>query len=383
MEDMHTQFVSYVRELYGSSDYIPLHEPKFGGNEKKYLSDVIDSTFVSSVGKYVDTFEKNIANYCGVKYAVAAVNGTAALHTALKIAGVKHSDEVITQPLTFVASGNTILYCGAVPVFIDVDKDTMGLSPKSLEDFLEKNCKVSNGNCLNVKTGRRVAACIPMHTFGFPARINEISEICNRFHVKLIEDAAESIGSYVGDKHTGSFGIMGVLSFNGNKTITCGGGGIILTNDDTLAKRAKHITTTAKRPHKWEYFHDELGYNYRMPNLNAALACAQLEQLDLFLKNKKQLADLYSVFFAKTSTSFIKEIKGTKANYWLNTILLKDKAERDIFLEYTNSNKVMTRPAWTLLNKLPAFKEAFVGNIENSLWLEERLVNIPSSVSFK
>ncbi len=380
---MHTQFVSYVRELYGSSDYIPLHEPKFGGNEKKYLSDVIDSTFVSSVGKYVDTFEKNIANYCGVKYAVAAVNGTAALHTALKIAGVKHSDEVITQPLTFVASGNTILYCGAVPVFIDVDKDTMGLSPKSLEDFLEKNCKVSNGNCLNVKTGRRVAACIPMHTFGFPARINEISEICNRFHVKLIEDAAESIGSYVGDKHTGSFGIMGVLSFNGNKTITCGGGGIILTNDDTLAKRAKHITTTAKRPHKWEYFHDELGYNYRMPNLNAALACAQLEQLDLFLKNKKQLADLYSVFFAKTSTSFIKEIKGTKANYWLNTILLKDKAERDIFLEYTNSNKVMTRPAWTLLNKLPAFKEAFVGNIENSLWLEERLVNIPSSVSFK
>jgi perosamine synthetase len=317
------QFINFVRNLYETHDFIPLHEPKFKGNEKKYLNECIDSTFVSSVGKFVDLFEKKISEYTGAKYAVATVNGTAALHIALLIAGVKPGDEVITQPLTFVATSNAISYCNAKPIFIDVDRDTMGLSPEKLEYFLENHAKwdSSTSQLLNTSTSRPIKACVPMHTFGHPCRIHEIKEICKKFNITLIEDAAESIGSLYSPceiyrenendfnkttisrgkgQHTGTFGKLGIYSFNGNKIITCGGGGIIVTNDEDLAKEAKHITTTAKLPHKWEYSHDIIGYNYRMPNLNAALACAQLEQLPGFIENKRKLADKYKDFFARS-----------------------------------------------------------------------------------
>ena len=377
---MFENVINFIQDTYKTKEFIPLHEPRFIGNEKKYLNECIDSTFVSSVGKFVDEFEAKIANYTGAKYAVATSNGTSALHIALMLANVESDDEVITQPLTFVATCNAISYCGAKPLFIDVDKDTMGLSPSALKEFLDKNTLIKNQQCINNKTGQVIKACVPMHTFGHPCRIDEIRAICDQYYINVIEDAAESLGSFYKDKHTGTFGQMGVMSFNGNKIITAGGGGCILTNSAELAKRAKHITTTAKKPHKWEYSHDMIGYNYRMPNLNAALMVAQLEQIDKFLLNKRELANTYESFFSGADIKFIKEPKDSKSNYWLNVLMLDNLEQRDLFLEVVNAAGVMTRPAWTLMSKLPMFKDCQKGNLSSSEWLEDRAVNIPSSV---
>ncbi|MDD5211961.1 MAG: LegC family aminotransferase [Sulfuricurvum sp.] len=372
--------VNFIQNLYTTKEFIPLHEPRFNGNEKAYLNECIDSTFVSSVGKFVDRFEVEFARTVGAKYAVATVNGTAALHISLILAGVEREDEVITQALTFIATANAISYIGAKPVFLDVDLDTMGLSPKAVRDFLEKNCVVTDGKCINRSTGRTIKACVPMHTFGHPCRIDELNKICDEWHIALVEDAAESLGSYYKENHTGTFGRVGAFSFNGNKIITSGGGGVIVTDDEALAKRAKHITTTAKVPHKWEYVHDAIGYNYRLPNLNAALLCAQLEQLEGFLENKRMLAAEYKQFFTAQNIRFVEESEHSRSNYWLNAILLDDVRMRDEFLEYTNSNRVMTRPIWALMNKLEMFKACQHDVLSNALFLEERVVNIPSSV---
>ena len=377
---MFSEFINFIRDIYSTKKNIPLHEPKFIGNEKKYLNQCIDTSFVSSVGKFVDKFEKKIAKYTGAKYAVATTNGTSALHISLILAGVEQDDEVITQPLNFVASCNAISYCKARPIFIDVDKDTMGLSPKALRSFLKNNTKIKNKKCINKKTNKVIRACIPMHSYGHPCRIDEINKILRKHYIFLIEDAAESLGSFYRNKHTGTFGKLGVISFNGNKIITAGGGGCILTNNKILAKKAKHITTTAKIPHKWDFNHDMTGYNYRMPNLNAALLIAQVENLNYFLRNKRELAKKYQTFFQDTDYIFFKEPKYCKSNYWLNSIILKNKIERDQFLNKTNSNGVMTRPIWKLMNKLPMFKNAQSNNLKNSKWLCERVVNIPSSV---
>ena len=375
----YTPVVDFIRSVYKTDSFIPLHEPRFLGNEKKYLNECIDSTFVSSVGKFVDEFEEKIASYTGAKYAVATSNGTSALHISLLLANVEQNDEVITQPLTFIATCNAISYCNASPVFIDVDKDTMGMSPVALEIFLKENAEVKNQQCVNKSTGKIIKACIPMHTFGHPCRIEEIQKICKEWHIVLVEDSAESLGSFYRGQHTGTFGELGVISFNGNKIITSGGGGCILTNNEDLAKKAKHITTTAKEPHKWEYTHDMVGYNYRMPNLNAALIVAQLEQLDGFLKSKRSLAKIYKKFFQNGDIHFVIDPENAKSNYWLNSIILKSKDQRDLFLDETNSQGIMTRPIWVLMNKLPMFEKAQCGDLTNSEWLEDRVVNIPSS----
>jgi perosamine synthetase len=377
---MFENVINFIQETYQTKDFIPLHEPRFVGNEKKYLNECIDSTFVSSIGKFVVEFEEKIANYTGAKYTIATSNGTSALHISLLLANVERNDEVITQPLTFVATCNAISYCGAQPIFIDVDKDTMGLSSSALKDFLENKTSVKNQQCINNKTGKVIRACVPMHTFGHPCRIDEIKDICDKYYIFLIEDAAESVGSFYKDKHTGNFGQVGVMSFNGNKIITAGGGGCIVTNDKILAKKAKHLTTTAKVPHKWDFNHDMVGYNYRMPNLNAALIVAQLEQLDKFLLSKRGLAKAYEDFFSNTDIKLIKEPKDSKSNYWLNSVLLKNKQQRDKFLDEANSSGVMTRPIWTLMSKLPMYKDSQCGDLTNSAWLEDRVVNIPSSV---
>ena len=372
--------IDFIQNTFSTKEFIPLHEPRFIGNEKKYLNDCIDSTFVSSVGKYVDTFEKEFALKVGSKYAVATVNGTAALHISLLLANVKSGDEVITQPLTFIATCNAISYIGAKPIFVDVDLDTMGLSPKSLREFLEVNCEIIDNRCINKTTGKTIKACVPMHTFGHLCKIEEIKEICDAWHVELVEDAAESLGSYYKNKHTGTFGKLGAFSFNGNKIITSGGGGVIVTDDEVLAKRAKHLTTTAKIPHSYEYVHDEIGYNYRMPNLNAALLVAQLEQLDKFLESKRELASVYEEFFKDSDISFIKEPKDSQSNYWLQAVMLKNEDQRNEFLKFTNSKGIMTRPIWRLMNELEMFKDCQSTTLENSKYLEQRVVNIPSSV---
>ena len=367
--------INFIKLIYKKIEFIPLHEPKFIGNEKKYLNDCIDSTFVSSVGKFVDRFEDTIAKYTGAKFAIATSNGTSALHISLILANVSKDCEVITQPLTFVATCNAISYCNAKPVFIDVDKDTMGLSPTALKNFLKKNTIIKNNKCINIKTNKVIKACIPMHTYGHSCKIDKIKEICDEYNIFLIEDAAESVGTFYKNKHTGTFGKLGTLSFNGNKIITSGGGGCIITDDEYLAKKAKHITTTAKITHKWDFNHDVVGYNYRMPNLNAALLVAQLEKLDNFLIDKRNLANEYENFFKNLEIDFFKEPKDSKSNYWLNCIILKNK-----FLEDTNSRGVMTRPIWILMNKLPMFKDSQSGVLKNSEWLYNRVVNIPSSV---
>jgi aminotransferase in exopolysaccharide biosynthesis len=373
--------IDFIRKLYNQPEgFIPLHTPFFGGNEKKYLNECIDTTFVSSVGKFVTQFEEMIAEYTGAKYAITTVNGTAALHIALLLSGVMQDDEVITQPLTFVATANAISYTGAKPVFVDVDKDTTGLSPVALRKWLKENVNIINNQSFNKTTNRRIAACIPMHTFGHPCRIDEIKAICDEYHIALIEDAAESLGSTFKGKHTGTFGLFGTLSFNGNKTITTGGGGMVLTNDEKLAKKAKHITTTAKVAHQWNYVHDMIGYNYRLTNLAAALGVAQMEQLPYFLKCKRELAEKYADFFTDSGIIFITEKENTKANYWLNAIILKDRKERDKFLKETNSAGIMTRPIWELMNRLPIFKDCQKGDLSNSEWLADRVVNISSSV---
>jgi len=371
--------IKFIRETFKTAGFIQLHTPYFGGNEKKYLEETIDSTYVSSVGPFVDDFEKAMAKYTGAKYAIACVNGTAALHVALIVNDVEQDDEVLSQALTFIATANAISYIGAQCVFIDVDRDTMGMSPTALSHFLEKNAfKKDDGFAYNKTSGKRIKACVPMHTFGLPCRIDEIANICKSWNISLIEDSAESLGSFYKGKHTGSFGIIGTFSFNGNKTITCGGGGALITDDEHLAKKLKHLTTQAKVPHAWKFRHDEIGYNYRMPNLNAALACAQLEQLNDILKNKRELADLYKDFFKGTAFQFVSEMDHAKANYWLNALILGGEKERDLFLELTNANNVMTRPIWDLLSTLPMFSHCQHDGLENSKWLAARVVNIPS-----
>jgi len=372
--------IAFIRDHYRTKDFIPLHEPCFIGNEKEYLNECIDTTFVSSVGKFVDSFEEEVVKFTGAKHAIATVNGTAALHTALLIAGVESADEVITQALTFVATCNAISYIGAKPVFVDVDKHTMGLSPEKLESFLTSETKMVQGECINRRTNNRIKAVVPMHTFGLPIQMDELCRVCEKFKLILVEDAAESLGSSYKGKYTGTFGTVGTLSFNGNKTITTGGGGMVLTNDDALAQKAKHLTTTAKVPHRWDFEHDEIAYNYRLPNINAALGCAQMEKLDRILTNKRALAKKYKDFFEDKEVEFVSEPKDTKANYWLNALVLKDLKTRNRFLEETNDNGVMTRPIWKLMSNLAIFKGAQKADLENSIWLEERVVNIPSSV---
>ena len=374
-------FIELVREIYGTKDFIPLHEPRFLGNEKKYLIDTIDSTFVSSVGVYVDEFEKTIANFTNTKHAVATVNGTSALHIALLLAGVSEGDEVITQSLTFIATCNAINYCHAEPIFVDVERSTLGLSPESLEEFLEEYAEIrDDGFCWNKKTNRPIRACLPMHTFGHATRIDAINEVCERYNIALVEDAAESLGSYYNKKHTGTMGKTAALSFNGNKIITTGGGGMILTNDTQLAKRAKHITTTAKKSHAWFFEHDEVGFNYRMPNLNAAIGLAQMEQLPDFINNKRQHSVKYNQWCKDNNVEFVVEPEGACSNYWLNSIILESRQELDDFLVYTNGNKVMTRPVWTPMHRLPMFKYCQRDDLKMTNFLADRLVNIPSSV---
>jgi len=378
---MYSNIVEFIHKLYGTDEMVPLHVPSFTGNEKKYLNECIDTTFVSSVGKFVDRFEEMIAEYTGAKKAVVCVNGTNALHMAMMLVGVERDDEVFTQALTFIATCNAINYIGAHPVFIDVDRDTMGLSPVAVEKWLLKNAEIKNGVCYNKTTGRRIKACVPMHTFGHPVHLDELVVVCANYHIELVEDAAESLGSFYKGKHTGTFGKVGVISFNGNKTITTGGGGILLFNDEELAKLAKHLTTQAKVPHRWEFIHDQIGYNYRMPNINAAIGCAQMEKLDEILANKRESAEQYKIFFSKQAEiDFFEEPKDCKSNYWLNVLILKHKNAQQEFLQYTNDNGVMTRPVWCLMNKLEMFKDCQTDELENTIWFEDRVVNIPSSV---
>ena len=378
---MYNDVVTFIRELYQSKDIVPLHSPVFRGNEKKYLNECIDTTFVSSVGKFVDRFEEMMVEYTGTQKAVVCVNGTNALHMAMLLVGVEREDEVITQALTFIATCNAISYIGAHPMFIDVDKDTMGLSPDAMEAWLKENAAIKGESCYNKKTGRRIKACVPMHTFGHPVHLDKLVEVCKRYHLELIEDAAESLGSFYKGKHTGTFGKIGAISFNGNKTITTGGGGMLLFQDETLGNFAKHLTTQAKVPHRWEFVHDHIGYNYRMPNINAALGCAQLEEIDHILANKRETAEKYKQFFSdKENIQFFTEPEGSKSNYWLNAVLLNDKEAQLKFLEYTNDHVVMTRPIWELMNRLPMFNDCETDGLQNTVWFADRVVNIPSSV---
>lgn len=375
------KIIDFIHDLYDNSEFVPLSVPKFIGNEKKYLNECINTTFVSSVGKFVDRFEEDMAKYTGAKKAVVCVSGTNALHMALMLVGVERNDEVLTQALTFIATCNAISYIGAYPVFLDVDKTTMGLSPDAVKAWLVKNGEIRNGQCYNKNTGRRVKACVPMHTFGHPVRIEELVEVCNEYHIELVEDAAESIGSKYKGKHTGLFGKVGALSFNGNKTITTGGGGMLLFMDEELGALAKHLTTQAKVPHRWEFKHDHIGYNYRMPNINAALGCAQLEHLDEFIADKRETAKTYTDFFKSIDgMDFFTEPENSFSNYWLNVVVLKDKDAQQAFLQETNDNGVMTRPIWELMNRLPMFENCEHDGLENTLWFADRVVNIPSSV---
>lgn len=377
-----------IRDRFGAGegDFVPLHAPTFSGNEKKYLDECIDSTFVSSVGAFVDRFERDIAEYTGARRAVVCVSGTNALHMALMLAGVERDDEVLTQSLSFIATCNAISYIGAHPVFIDVDYDTMGLSPAALREWLEKHTVKDAGNVLrNKSTGRRVKSVVPMHTFGHPCRIEEIASICDEYCLELVEDAAESIGSFYKGKHTGTFGRIGAISFNGNKTITTGGGGMLLFNDEKLADLAKHLTTQAKVPSRWEFIHDHIGYNYRMPNINAALGCAQLEEISGFLASKRKTAEIYREFFASEpgGIKFMAEPTESVSNYWLNAIAFPTREERDRFLQYSNDHGVMTRPIWELMWRLPMFEHCERDSQTNTVLLADTIVNLPSSVKLE
>ena len=396
---MYQIVTGFIKDLYGQ-EKVPLAVPKFIGNEKKYLEECIDTTFVSSVGQFVDRFEKDMAAYTGAKRAVVCVSGTNALHMALMLIGVKRDDEVLTQALTFIATCNALSYIGAHPVFIDVDKSTMGLSPDAMKEWLQKNAEVRKNTrineldkshdfafqedeyaCYNKNTGCRIKACVPMHTFGHPVRIEEIAALCKEWHIELVEDAAESIGSKYKGIHTGLFGKVGALSFNGNKTITTGGGGMLLFNDEELGAYAKHITTQAKIPHPWEFRHDHIGYNYRMPNINAALGCAQLEHLDEFIADKRATAAAYAEFLKNVDgIDFFTEPENSFSNYWLNVVILPNHDKQLEFLQETNDNGVMTRPIWELMNRLPMFEHCQHDSLENTIWFADRVVNIPSSV---
>lgn len=377
---MYGKTINFIKELYGQEN-VPLSVPKFIGNEKKYLEECIDTTFVSSVGQFVDRFEKDMAAYIGAKRAVVCVSGTNALHMAMMLAGVERDDEVLTQALTFIATCNAISYIGAHPVFIDVDKSTMGLSPDAVKEWLHKNAEIKDGQCYDKQTGRRVKACVPMHTFGHPVRIEELAAVCAEWHIELVEDAAESIGSKYKGVHTGLFGKVGALSFNGNKTITTGGGGMLLFMDEELGALAKHLTTQAKVSHRWEFKHDHIGYNYRMPNINAALGCAQLEHLDEYIADKRATAAAYAEYFKNIDgIEFFTEPENAFSNYWLNVVILKDHEAQLNFLQETNDNGVMTRPIWELMNRLPMFEHCQHDSLENTIYFADRVVNIPSSV---
>ena len=370
--------IEFIKQQFYNKSVVQLHEPVFFGNEKKYLNDTIESTFVSSVGEYVTKFEKELSILTNTKKAVATVNGTSALQLALKIAGVKSGDEVITQALTFVATANAISYLNAAPLFVDVDIDTYGLSPKALENFLFEYGDLRENGTYNRKTNRKIAACVPMHSFGFMCKIDQIIKICDKWKIPVVEDAAEALGSSYKLKSAGSFGLINSFSFNGNKIITSGGGGAITTNDLTLANKAKYLTTTAKIPHKWNYEHSEIGYNFRMPNLNAALACAQLENFNSIKKSKKNLYEDYRIFFKSEGIKLVDIPKNSEWNYWLMSVVLNNKKERDMFLEETNKNKVYTRPVWELMFNLPMYKNCQRDNQANAMFLQERTVNIPS-----
>ena len=380
---MYNSLIRFIRDQYRAEDFIPLHAPVFNGNEQKYVADTIQSTFVSSVGAYVDRFERDIVDYTGSPKAVATVNGTAALHIALKLAGVLPGELVITQPLTFVATCNAIAYCNAEPVFIDVDRHTLGLSPTAMAVWLEEHAQIDdNGLCRTKADGKVIRACLPMHTFGHPADLDGLVKVCANWNLALVEDAAESLGSFYKGRHTGTFGLLGTLSFNGNKIITTGGGGMVLTNKE-LGDRAKHLTTTAKQPHPYEYVHDEVGYNYRLPNLNAALGCAQLEQLETFISAKRELADCYATHLKGSDLQFFTEPTNCRSNYWLNTVVCENKQERDALLKATNDKSVMTRPIWALMNHLPMYASSRKGDLTQAEWLEARVVNLPSSVQLQ
>lgn len=372
-------FIKIVRSIYQTEEFIPLHAPRFAANEKKYLIKAIDSTFVSSVGEYVDEFEVKIATYTGASKAAAIVNGTSALQVALRVAGVKENTEVITQALTFVATANAISYNNASPVFVDVDYDTMGLSPDSLENFLEEFADVREEGTFNKATGKRIAAIMPMHTFGFMCRIDRLIEISEKWNIPIVEDSAESLGSFYKGKSSGTFGMMGAFSFNGNKIITSGGGGAVVSQNPEFASRVKYLTNTAKLPHAWEYFHDEIGYNFRMPNLNAALIMAQFEQLDNFIESKKEV---YTIYKNEISSKLfkLKEIPlDTQWNYWLIPLEFEDEDSKDNFLKETNSHNIMTRPIWQLMFNLPMYKGCQRDSQYNARQLSEKIVNIPSS----
>ncbi|MBP3365680.1 MAG: LegC family aminotransferase [Treponema sp.] len=374
------EVISYIKSLYPEMEPVLLHCPQFLGNEKKYLNECIDTKFVSYVSHFVTDMEGQVKKLTGANYAVAMVNGTEALHMAIVSAGISPGEEIITQSLTFAATSAAIVHSGALPVYIDVDKDTMGMSAVALKKYLESNTEQKNGKCYNKKSGKIISACIPMHTFGHPCRIDEIAILCKEYNIILIEDSAESIGSTYKGKHTGTFGKVGILSFNGNKCVTTGAGGMLITDDEAVAARAKYISTTAKRPSKWEFFHTEAGYNLRMPGTCAAIGAAQLEYFDKTLENKRETAVLYQQFLAELGIECIKEPVNARSNYWLNAIVLKDRAECEEFLEYANANGVQCRPIWTLMHKMPPYENYERTELPNSEWLEDRIVNIPSSV---
>lgn len=373
------KLIKHIRDKYSTKDFIPLHAPTFNGNEIKYVSNTINSTFVSSIGEYVDLFEKEIEYYTNSPIAVSTVNGTAALHASLYMSGVKHGDLVITQALTFVATCNAIFHIGAEPILIDVSSKSLGLCPTSLNKWLNENVKLINGRSVLKKTKQKIKAVVVMHTFGHPAEIDEIKEVCRKWNLILIEDAAESFGSFYKEKHTGTFGKFGTLSFNGNKIITTGGGGAILCNNIEMGKEVKHVTTTAKVPHDYEFYHDKPGFNYRMPNINAALGCGQIQSINPYLKAKRYVANCYEEFFKNSDYIFVKEPDYAKSNYWLNSVICPDKKSRDILLNETNKKGIMTRPVWKLMHKLPMYSKAICGDLKNSEYYEDRLVNLPSS----
>lgn len=380
------QIINSIRGVIDHKEegMVPLHAPNFIGNEWTYVKDCLDTGWVSSVGQYVDRFERMLEEFTGINHAVAVVNGTAAIHIALKLIGVEYGDEVFVPDLTFVATANAVKYIGAIPHFVDVDINTLGLNPYKLNDYLCEIAVVKDGVCWNRKTGRRIKAVVPMHTFGHPVDLDPLVEVCHKFHLEIVEDAAESLGSYYKGKHTGSYGKVSAVSFNGNKIITTGGGGAILTNDPKLAKMAKHITTTAKLPHPWEYVHDQVGYNYRMPNINAALGCAQLENLSSFIQKKRQLAETYKTKFDRISNvTFFVEPKYARSNYWLNAILLDESVShyRDIILQATHDEGLLCRPAWRLMHKLEIFKGCPKMDVSVAEDIEKRLINIPSSAN--
>lgn len=369
-----------IRQKFAQAGPIALHEPCFAGEERSYVLDCIDSTFVSSVGCYVDEFERRMADFVGSRHAVAVVNGTQALFIALRLTGARAGTEIITQSLTFVATANAISHTGAQPVFVDVDLDTLGMSPQALAAFLEVHAEHRGGRTFNRRTGLPIVGCVPMHTLGHPCHIAEIQAICEQYNIAVVEDAAESLGSYYKNQHTGTFGRVGVFSFNGNKIVTTGGGGMLVTDDQHLAQRAKHLTTTAKLPHSWEFVHDECGFNFRLPNLNAALGVAQMEQLSAFVANKRKLAEEYHADFVKMGVPFFTEPRGGRSNYWLNALLLRNENERDAFLRFSNDRQIMTRPLWRPMHQLAMYQDCQRGPLPNTEHLYARLVNIPSSV---